>query len=111
MGDYVDELNFLRVFSELRDSYPDVETAIEITSVNTKIDLDKLLCLLSAAGVYVLPDSETEREIRRFISSVDKTKTTVDELGRMIGFYFCISDREGKRLAEKWFNCSDDITA
>lgn len=107
MGAFNNELKFLRVFSELRNNYSNIETAIEVTSVSTGLDLEELLGLLSATGVYVLPGSEEEDGIRRFIDSAPKT-TAVDELARAVGFNFCICDDEAKRLVEKWFKTGGD---
>jgi len=100
--------HILSSFSYFRDNYTDVETAIEAVCIITKLDQEEVLSVLSAVGVYVLPDSEEENEIRRFINSADRTKT-VNELTAEVGFRFCICDREAKRLVEKWFNCSGDI--
>ena len=99
----------LRSFSELRDKYLDIQTAIEAVCISTGLDQEEVLGVLSVTGVYVLPDSEEENEIKCFISSVDKTKTTINELIREVGFRFCISDCESKRLVEKWLNCSENI--
>ena len=99
----------LRTFSDLRDKYSDIETAIEAVCISTKLDQIEVLGVLSMTGVYVLPDSEEEREIKRFISSADMAKTTVNGLAREVGFRFCISNRESKRLVEKWLNHSGGI--
>ena len=93
----------LKYFSDLRNRYPDVKKAIEEVCTRTGLDQGVILGALSASGVYVLPDSEEENEIKRFINSVDGIKTTVNELIREVGFRFCISDCESKRLVEKWF--------
>ena len=98
----------LRTFSDLRDKYTDVETAIEAVCISTKVDLERVLEVIIKVGVYVPPDSEEEREIKNFISSADRTKT-VNELAREVGFRFCISTIEAKRLVEKWLNYSGDI--
>ena len=98
----------LKTFSDLRDKYTDVETAIEVVCISTGLDQEKVLGVLSASGLYVLPGSEEENEIKRFIGSADRTKT-VNELAREVGFRFCISDCESKRLVEKWLNCSEDV--
>lgn len=90
----------LKSFSELRDSYPDIQTAIETVCIGTGLDREEVLDALVASGVYVLPGSEEECEIRRFISSVDRTKTTVGELAKEVAFRFCISSREARRLVE-----------
>ena len=92
----------LKVFSELRDRYSDIKTTIEAVCISTKLDQEEVLGVLSASGAYVLPDSEEEREIKNFISSADMTNTTVNELISKVGFCYCISDREAKRLVEKW---------
>ena len=99
----------LKSFSELRDQYSDIQTAIEAVCIDTKLDQEDVLGALSGAGIYILPGSEEEIEIKRFICSTDKTKTTVKELAKEIGFRFCISDREAERLVHKWLNCSEDI--
>ena len=93
----------LKYFSDLRNRYPDVKKAIEEVCTSTGLDQEVVLGVLSVCGVYVLPDSEEENEIKRFIGSVDRIKTTVNELVREVGFRFCISDHESKRLVEKWF--------
>ena len=97
----------LRSFSELRDQYPSIETAIEMVCVSTKLDLEEVLKMLTMVGVYVLPDSKEENEIKCFIRSADMTKTTVPELMWNVGFYFCISDKEAARLVDKWLDRSD----
>ena len=94
---------------ELRDKYSDIQTAIEAVCISTGLDRENVLGVLSGAGVYILPDSEEELEIKRFICSTDKTKTTVKELAEKVGFRFCISDREAERLVHKWFDYSEDI--
>ncbi len=93
----------LKYFSDLRNRYPDVKKAIEEVCTSTGLGQEAILGVLSVSGVYVLPDSEEENEIKRFIGSVDRTKITVNELIREVGFRFCISDCESKRLVEKWF--------
>ena len=98
----------LKSFSELRDKYSDIQTAIETVCISTGLDQEEVLGVLSASGVYVLLNSEEENNIKRFISSVDKTKITLNELIREVGFRFCISSKEAKRLVEKWFNYFDD---
>ena len=96
-----DVLKIFKVFSELRDRYSDIETAIEAVCISTKLDQEEVIGVLITSGAYVLPDSEEERAIRNFISSADMTKTNVNELIGKVGFYYCISDREAKRLVEK----------
>ena len=93
----------LKYFSDLRSRYLDVKKAVEEVCISTGLDQEAILGVLSASGVYVLPDSEEENEIKRFINSFDRIKTTVNELVREVGFRFCISDCESKRLVEKWF--------
>ena len=92
----------LKVFSELRDKYSNIETAIEAVCISAKLDQEEVLGVLSASGAYVFPDSEEEDKIKNFISSADMTDTTVNELIGKVGFCYCISDREAKRLVEKW---------
>ena len=76
----------IRSFSELRDQYPDIETALEMVCVTTKSDIEEVLSVLSMTGVYVPPGPE-EDEIKCFINSAGKTKT-VSELVRAVGFTF-----------------------
>ena len=98
----------LKSFYELRDQYADIETAIEAVCISTGLDREKVLGVIDVTGVYVLPDSEEEQEIKRFVGLADKTKTT-KELGKEVAFRFCISDREGERLIHKWFNNSEGV--
>ena len=98
----------LKSFSELRDKYSDIGTAIEAVCISTGLDRERVLGVLDMTGVYVLPGSEEEYEIKRFISSADMTKKTVKELGRHVGFRFCISDREAERLVHKWLDRLED---
>ena len=93
--------NILRAFSEARDKHADIQTAIEVVCISAGLDQKEVLGVLSVSGVYVLPDSEEEHEIKRFINSVDRAKT-VDEMTREVGFRFCISNKEANRLVEKW---------
>jgi len=90
----------LRSFSESRKRQPDIEKAVDKVCQDTKLDKEEVLAILDAAGVYVLPGSEMERSIKDFVSSVDWTKITIDELIREVGFRFVISDKESKRLVE-----------
>ncbi len=98
----------LRHFSTYRDMYP-VEVAIEHVANDTGIDQQEVLDVLSGAGLYILPDSEEEQQIRRFIDSAHRAKPTVNELSRAVAWNFCISNKEAARLAHKWFNYSEDI--
>ncbi len=97
----------LKSFSELRDKYSDIQTAIEAVCISTGLDRERVLGVLDVTGVYVLPDSEEENAIKRYISRADKSKTNVDDLGKEVAFRFCISDREGKRIVHEWFNSED----
>ena len=100
MGDVHD---ILRAFSEAREKHTDIQTAIEVVCISTGLDKEEVLGVLSVSGVYVLPDSKEEHEIKSFINSVDRTKT-VDEMTKEVGFRFCISNKEAKRLVEKWIS-------
>ena len=91
----------LRAFSELRGKYTDIETAIEMVCVSAGLDRQEVINAITSAGVFVPPDSDEENNIKCFIGSVDKNKTTTNELIRTVGFRFCISMREAKRLVEK----------
>ena len=88
----------LKYFSDLRVKHPDIQIAIEEVCSSTGLDIEKVLRVLSGTGVYVLPGSGEEHEIKRFISSADMSKATVNELARDVGFRFCISDKESERL-------------
>ncbi len=99
----------LKFFSELRDEYSDIQTAIEAVCISTGLDRERVLGVISVTGVYVLPGSEEEHEIERFINSADMAKTTVNNLVREVGFRFCISNKESERLVHKWHNYSKDI--
>jgi len=99
----------LRSFSELRDQYSDIQTAIEAVCISTGLDQERVLGVLSGTGVYVLPGSEEENEIKNAISSADMSKKTVMELVTAVGFGFCISYEEAKRLVDKWLNYSEGV--
>jgi len=90
----------LRSFSASRDRQPDIQKAIDEVCRNTKVDKEKVLAILDASGVYVLPGSEMESSIKSFIRSIDMAKITIDELIREVGFRFVISNKESKRLVE-----------
>ena len=92
----------MAAFADLRDRYADIETAIEATCLATKLDREDVLGFLVGLGLYVLPGSEQEREIKKFIYSVDRNKTTADEVAKETAFRFCISSAEAKRLVKKW---------
>lgn len=93
----------LKSFSELRDAYPDIQTAIEVVCISVGLDQEEVLGVLSVSGVYVLPGSLEEGEIKRFIASANMAETTVNELIRGVAFRFFISMRESKRLVESSF--------
>jgi len=93
----------MAAFADLRDRYTDIEAAIEATCLATKLDRDNVLDFLEGSGLYVPPGSEREREIKKFIDSVDRNKTTADEVAKETAFRFCISSAEAKRLVGKWF--------
>jgi len=92
----------MATFADLRDRYADIETAIEATCLATKLDRLNVLDFLEGSGLFVPPGSEQEREIQKFIDSVDRNKTTADEVARETAFRFCISSAEAKRLVQKW---------
>ena len=104
-----DVQKILKSFSELRDQYSDIGTAIEAVCISTGLDRETVLGVLDVTGVYILPGSEEELQIKRFIASADKAKPTEKELARAVAFNFCISDREATRLVHKWINYSEDI--
>ena len=91
----------MATFADLRNKYTDIETAIEATCLTTKLDQEDVLDFLVGSGLYVPPGSEREREIKKFIDSVDRNKTTVDEVAKETAFRFCISSAEAKRLVKK----------
>ena len=101
-----DVQKILKSFSELRDQYSDIQTAIEMVCVATGLGREDVLGVLSGAGLYILPGSEEELQIKRFIASADRAKTTEKELARAVDLNFCISSREAVRLVHKWFNNS-----
>lgn len=90
-------------FADLRDRYSDIETAIEATCLATKLGRENVLDFLVVAGLYVMPGSEEDREIEKFIDSADRNNATPDNLAKETAFRFCISSAEAKRLVEKWF--------
>ena len=96
----------LKSFSELRDQYSDIQTAIEMVCVTTGLGREKVLGVLDVTGVYILPGCEEELQIKRFIASADRANPTEKELTRAVAFNFCISSREAERLVHKWFNNS-----
>ena len=95
----------LKSFSELRDKYSDIETAIEAVCIDTGLDRERVLGVINVTGVYV--SGSEEEEIKKFIRSASMIKTTVKELRMQVGFRFCISNREAERLVHKWFNTED----
>ena len=97
----------LKCFYDLRDKQSDIEKAVEQVSNDTGINQEEVLGVLTGAGLYILPGSEEEGEIKRFISSADRTKTTVKELVKGVAWCFCISNKEAERLVHKWFNTED----
>jgi hypothetical protein len=90
----------LRCFSESRARHSDISRAIDEVFDNTKLDKERVVGILEVTGVYVLPGSEMEDSIKSYISSVDRSKITAEELARQIGFRFVISNKESKRLVE-----------
>ena len=93
----------MATFADLRNKYADIEMAIEATGLATKLAQEDVLDFLVGSGLYVPPGSEREREIKKFIDSVDRNKTTEDEVAKEIAFRFCISSAEARRLVGKWF--------
>ena len=94
----------LRSFSEWRDKQPDIQEAIDKVCRDTELAREEVLAILEVTGVYVLPGSEIEDSIKSFISSVNTTRITVDELIREVGFRFVISTKEARRLVESFAN-------
>ena len=92
----------MATFADLRNKYTDIETAIEATCLATKLDRNNVLDFLGGSGLFVPPGSEREREIKKFIDSVDRNKTTADEVAKEIAFRFCISSAEALRLVKKF---------
>ena len=104
----MDELKeILKSFSELRDKYSDIETAVEAVCISTGIDRQNVLDAICGAGLYVPPGSEVELQIKHHISSADMTKTAVKELVKEVAFCFCISTKEAERLVHKGLNSKD----
>jgi len=94
----------LRSFSEWRDKQPDIQEAIDEVCRDTELAREEVLAILEVTGVYVLPGSEMENSIKSFISQIDKDKIVVNDLIREIGFRFCISTKESRRLVESFAN-------
>ena len=88
----------LRSFSESRYKYPDVDKAVDEVCESASLDKQSVLCILEMAGVYVLPDSEIEKEIRVFIASMDKDVLDLKDLTRNVASRFMISSKEAARL-------------
>jgi hypothetical protein len=61
------------------------------------------LGLLSATGVYVLPDSKEEDKIKRYIASANEVQPTEEELSAVVSDNFCISNKEAERLVHKYY--------
>lgn len=94
----------MATFADLRNKYDDIEKAIEATCrLATKSDRYDVLDFLVGSGLYVLPGSDQEREIKKFIDSVNRNETAADELAGEVAFRFCISSAEAKRLVGKWY--------
>ena len=103
-GNEIKEMEkIMATFADLRNMYTDIETAIEATSLGAKLDRKDVLDFLVGVGLYVMPGSEQECEIKKFIDSVDRNKTTADEVAKETAFRFCISGAEAERLVKKWF--------
>ena len=103
-GNVTEELEkVMAAFADLRDKYADVDSAIEATCLATKLDRKNVLDFLVGVGLYVPPGSEREREIKKFIDSVERNKTMADEVAKETAFRFCISSAEAKRLVKKWY--------
>jgi hypothetical protein len=94
----------LQGFSCLRDRCLDIEKAIDQVSNDLGIDREEVLDVLTTTGVFVMPNSKAEDDIKDFIRMADRAKTTANELAKEVGFRFCISNKEAERLVLTCFD-------